>query len=267
MMKIYLAHGNKGGVGKSFMSTALVDVILASNPNAVVMLVEGDNTQQDVADRFPATPGVVPFRVQLNNPKKGLDTLSNIMTELVESIEGEDDTSNVNVVINTPAGFSETFDEDAQKLMKDICAAFEAEFRIIYCIGDTYVAQQEALQFVKDNNTGASVIFALQEHLLDRQKLERDYADMLKVGGAFIVNALTEFSTGLYLANQDKSLGALARSLEASASKNMSNRIRAMTLKSEIEKIYTKIHQYVLIPSIVDAAGAELQAEPAKKAK
>lgn len=102
-MRLYVSHGDKGGVGKSLLSCLLADHLLSRH--GAVTIVEGDGTISDVARRFQGVPGVSGMSVDLAKPDNALDAIM----ALFEALENAG--SPEHVVLNLPASASATLDQ------------------------------------------------------------------------------------------------------------------------------------------------------------
>lgn len=101
-MKLYVSHGDKGGVGKSLLSSLVADHLLSTH--GAVTIVEGDGTISDVARRYQGVPGVSGMSVDLARPDAALDAIM----ALFEAIEAAGCPENI--VLNLPASASTTMD-------------------------------------------------------------------------------------------------------------------------------------------------------------
>jgi len=104
MKKIVCCHGDKGGVGKTVLATALIDIALAVGP---VTLVEGDTKIADAAARYRGTQNLSGLLIDLARP----DGSEDAAIRLFEAIEqaGSPET----IIINLPASASSTIDAQA----------------------------------------------------------------------------------------------------------------------------------------------------------
>ena len=110
MKNLYLSHGDKGGCGKSVLAMFIVEHLLADGP---VHLVESDPSQPDLAVRYANDPDVVNGFLSLNQAGDSENAISKFNTWL--ELNGGD-----NVVVNLPAGASETLDTLGD-LLADTC--------------------------------------------------------------------------------------------------------------------------------------------------
>jgi hypothetical protein len=241
-MKIYISHGDKGGVGKSMVAASLIDTIISADPKTTILLVEGDNTNPDVAPRFDNNAQVVSIVAPLNNPDRGFEVLGNVMGTVVDQIsEGE----TISVVINTPAGFSDTFTPEAQTLLKEIAEAYGSKIQVLYSVGDTHLASSGAYDFVAKNKTGGAVKLVFPGHLADEETWRAENAEIFKTKDGFFFPKITDTTRAFYKAHSDKSLSGICNMLESDKSKS-SNKIKAMMVKKELTTIRSVILQNVL---------------------
>lgn len=104
--KLFVVHGDKGGIGKSLFATAFAEYLIALFGMACV--VEGDAKIADVAKRFGGAPEVTGLLTNLARAEKAEEaTIS-----LFEQLESHGDAANL-VVINTPGSASDTLDKNA----------------------------------------------------------------------------------------------------------------------------------------------------------
>lgn len=102
--KIVFCHGDKGGVGKSVLAAALVDIALDHGP---VALIEGDLKIRDLARRYEAVEGVTGYLIDLARPDSSQDAAIVLFDALERA--GLPDC----VIINLPASASGTVDQEA----------------------------------------------------------------------------------------------------------------------------------------------------------
>ncbi len=122
--KLYLSHGDKGGCGKSVLSMLLVEYLLAHGKT--VHLVESDPSQPDLAARYCNDSDVVNGFLSLNKAGDSENAISRFNTWL--ELHGGD-----NVVVNLPAGASETLDSLGD-LLADTCEALEYRLVVTYSL-------------------------------------------------------------------------------------------------------------------------------------
>jgi hypothetical protein len=98
---LFISHGGKGGVGKTYVSQAVAEALLAMGFH--VTIVEADPTQPDVAARYLADPDVTVGALSLNRAGDAENSVSEF-GEWLEQKGGD------HVVVNLPAGAGETLD-------------------------------------------------------------------------------------------------------------------------------------------------------------
>jgi hypothetical protein len=104
-------HGDKGGVGKSLYASTVADYILGKTGEVIV--VEGDKTICDVADRFKGVTGANVIRSDLSRP----ETSEEAIIKLLEHLDGLDADGDIHIVVNTPANVSSTIDAQADLIL------------------------------------------------------------------------------------------------------------------------------------------------------
>lgn len=122
---IYISHGDKGGVGKSVLSAAVAEALLRESGK--LALVEGDATQPDVALRYEQDPGVIVGILPLNRAGDANPAVSAFAKWLEESDPQA-------VVINLPAGASDTLDEHGG-LIRELADALGYNLVCYYSLG------------------------------------------------------------------------------------------------------------------------------------
>lgn len=121
---LYLSHGDKGGCGKSVLSMLIVEHLLTEGKP--VHLVESDPSQPDLAVRYANDKSVVNGFLSLNQAGDAENAISRFNTWL--ETKGGDD-----VVVNLPAGASETLDQLGD-LLADTCEALEYKLVVTYSL-------------------------------------------------------------------------------------------------------------------------------------
>lgn len=133
---LFIQHGGKGGVGKSYGAMGATEVMLATGHQ--VSLVEADPTQPDVAKRYLGDPDVSVGTLSLNRAGDGENALSEF-GEWLEGAQAE------HVVVNLPAGAGETLDAQGDLLRT---LADELGYRLIvgYALEKNMVATEEMVE-------------------------------------------------------------------------------------------------------------------------
>ncbi|MBW9248898.1 MAG: hypothetical protein GJU72_07480 [Acidithiobacillus ferriphilus] len=124
MKTLYLSHGDKGGCGKSVLAMLIVEHLLAAEQK--VHLVESDPSQPDLAARYADDPEIVNGFLSLNKAGDSENAVSKFNTWL-EDCGGE------NVVVNLPAGASETLDSLGDLLL-DVCDTLGYRLVVTYSL-------------------------------------------------------------------------------------------------------------------------------------
>lgn len=124
--QIVVAHGDKGGVGKSLYSMLMIDYAL--DKGQPVVLIEGDKNISDVARRFAGVDGVTTIKVDLD--ASGIDaeaSINKLFTE-IESAGGDF------FVLNTPANSSKSIDIHTDQFMF-ACDELGYSLRLAWMVG------------------------------------------------------------------------------------------------------------------------------------
>jgi RNase H-fold protein (predicted Holliday junction resolvase) len=138
MKKIIFVHGDKGGTGKSMISSILVDYYLKHDTDLLV--IEADNTVPDVARRFAD---------QISGVKVSLDDdAENAISNMIEFVEKH---NNQRIIVNLPASAGETLDPLASDLIQPAFEALDYEIDACFAIGKTSDSSELA---EKSLNTG-----------------------------------------------------------------------------------------------------------------
>lgn len=123
--RIFISHGDKGGVGKSMTATVLVERLLQDGHS--VALVEGDPSQPDVGVRYAGDKRITLGALPLNRAGDA-DAAVGQLSYWLESEAGDQ------VVINLPAGASETLDALAP-FLREVADALEYDIYVSYSLG------------------------------------------------------------------------------------------------------------------------------------
>lgn len=132
---LFISHGDKGGVGKSYLSMIAVEYLLQSGP---VFLVEADPTQPDLGERYVDVPGVRIGALPLN--KAG--DAENAIAAFGETLETSD--ADV-VVVNLPAGAGATLDNYSD-LLRDLSDSLEYNLIVSYSLEKNRVASDSLVR-------------------------------------------------------------------------------------------------------------------------
>lgn len=125
MKRIFVSHGDKGGCGKSVVATAIAEALLRQG---LVGMVEGDPSQPDMGIRFAADPDVKIGALPLSRAGAPDAAVADLSYWLESEAEGRD------VVINLPAGASETLDGLGEAI-RMVCDALGYQLYATYSLG------------------------------------------------------------------------------------------------------------------------------------
>ncbi len=125
MKKIILIHGDKGGVGKSTLAAALVDIALRAGP---VCVVEGDIKIADVARRYAGITGVSGLAIDLARPDGSEDAIITLFDKIEAAAAPEI------IIVNLPAGASSTVDAQAE-ILSSVAREMGYEIRVAWLLG------------------------------------------------------------------------------------------------------------------------------------
>ena len=132
---LFISHGDKGGVGKSYLSMLAVECLLEHGP---VSLIEADPTQPDLGVRYMGLDNVAVGALPLNQAGDAENALS-AFGEMLE-------TSNADlVVVNLPAGAGETLDGMAG-MIRDLSDALEYRLIVTYALEKNRVASDALIR-------------------------------------------------------------------------------------------------------------------------
>jgi RNase H-fold protein (predicted Holliday junction resolvase) len=132
---LYISHGDKGGVGKSYLSMLAVEYLLQFGP---VSLVEADPTQPDLGVRYMGLDNVTVGALPLNKAGDAENALS-AFGEMMETTNAD------LVVVNLPAGAGETLDSTAD-MIRDLSDALEYRLMVTYALEKNRVASDALIR-------------------------------------------------------------------------------------------------------------------------
>lgn len=152
---VFFSHGEKGGVGKTAVASAAIDLLLASGRRVAV--VEGDVDNRDVAKRYESVATRVK-RVRLSDPSEYQRAVNDLVTFVAQIIESADADA---VVVNMPANASTTVDKDIA-VLSDAVADLGALITVAISSGNTDQSIKRTAGIVRDGigNLGTSVVLA-----------------------------------------------------------------------------------------------------------
>ena len=126
--KLFVVHGDKGGIGKSLFATAMVEHLLTAF--GLCCVVEGDAKIPDVSRRFGGADGVEGLLTNLARADKAEEAV----IALFEELEARGDAAD-HVVINTPGSASDTLDKKAD-LFIPVAHDIGYEVRVAWLVAD-----------------------------------------------------------------------------------------------------------------------------------
>ena len=119
--KLILIHGQKGGVGKSLVSSLLVE-LAPTKP----LIVECDDSAPDVARRYK-NHGYEGLQIELLTADSPADALSDMMSSVEDAPEAQ-------IVINLPAAAGSVVDEYAEQI-REVAHGLQRELVAVFVIG------------------------------------------------------------------------------------------------------------------------------------
>lgn len=143
--RLFISHGDKGGVGKSVLSALLVDHLLLSGRD--VGVVEGD-LQADIATRFAGLVDV--SAINLNRSGAAEEAVL-VFSESLENFAGKD------IVVNLPSGAGDTLEEFSEPLVS-VAESLGFDTFVFYSLGHQAPATRNAMRSVT-----AGLLHAVQQ--------------------------------------------------------------------------------------------------------
>lgn len=126
--KLFVIHGDKGGIGKSVFATAFAEYLIALF--GACCIVEGDAKIADVANRFGGSPEVTGLLTNLARGEKADEAIIALFEELESHGEAAD-----MVVVNTPGSASDTLDKRAA-LFVAVARDMEYQIHVAWMVAD-----------------------------------------------------------------------------------------------------------------------------------
>jgi hypothetical protein len=123
---ITFVFSDKGGVGKSVLSSVITDYLYASDES--VLLAECDNSAPDVAKRFD---GIVETVIVSMSRAEDVTNSMIAFAEAMETIEQD------HIIVNLPAAAGEALDPLAPELLAPVFEALDREIITAYVISES----------------------------------------------------------------------------------------------------------------------------------
>lgn len=187
MKQIIISHGQKGGVGKSMIASLIANYLVDNFDRDKLLLIEGDVGIPDVAARFKG------HIKSIGIPLQRSDMATEALGELLERLEIEFSDGVEIVLINLPAGASETVDKHAVELIAPVAEALGAVINITFAIGAGNESSKAAATSLRSGLAGIADrrVAVLNSAMGEPEKMawsrstERD--EWLESGGAELI--------------------------------------------------------------------------------
>lgn len=128
-ISVIFSHGEKGGVGKTAVASALIEILTTEGKK--VAIVEGDESNPDVQQRYAATVPALK-KVRLADPSEYQKAINELVGFIAECADDGYDV----VVVNMPAGAYSTVDVDIE-ILKMAIESIGADARVVISSGNT----------------------------------------------------------------------------------------------------------------------------------
>jgi len=135
---LFFSHGDKGGVGKSVVSTFAIEYLLDRGP---VTLVETDPRQPDVGVRYKEEPDVMVVAASMNRAGDSENAITKFGLWLEK--HGPE-----RVIVNLPSGAGETIDEHSE-LIRALADQLGYRLVVVYGLEKGPVATAVAIESLK----------------------------------------------------------------------------------------------------------------------
>lgn len=156
-MMIYMISGNKGGVGKSMMASVMIDHLLSSKKQ--VLLIDADMHNPDVFKPHVNNDGVTTHAIDLSRSEGWID-LVNLLDQDREKC----------VVINTPAGSNQGVMKHGSTLTAAL-PELGQKLQVLWVINRNRDSL-EALREFRDSQPSWPVTIVRNNHYGDADKFE-----------------------------------------------------------------------------------------------
>lgn len=126
MKTVIFSHGDKGGVGKSMVAAAMVDLVVEKLGACTAL--DGDNKTPDMRNRFIDTPSVSTLHMQIN--------MAGAASEAVGRLAGIiEDSADAFVIVNLPSNAGDTLDAMGG-MLRDVCDDIGVRMAVTYSLGE-----------------------------------------------------------------------------------------------------------------------------------
>ena len=126
MKTVIFSHGDKGGVGKSVVAVAMVDLVVEKLGACTAL--DGDNKTPDMRNRFIDTSSVSTLHMQIN--------MAGAASEAVGRLAGIiEDSADDFVIVNLPSNAGDTLDEMGE-MLRDVCDDMGVRMAATYSLGE-----------------------------------------------------------------------------------------------------------------------------------
>ncbi|EGQ62036.1 protein MobD [Acidithiobacillus sp. GGI-221] len=126
MKTVIFSHGDKGGVGKSVVAAAMVDLVVEKLGACTAL--DGDNKTPDMRNRFLDAPQVSVLHMQINRA----GAASEAVGQLAGIIENSTDEF---IIVNLPSNAGDTLDGMGEMLL-DVCEDLGVRMVVTYSLGE-----------------------------------------------------------------------------------------------------------------------------------
>lgn len=252
MATIYVSHGDKGCIGKSYLSSVITDYILLRRRLPVLavdgdMSIDGSVSNADFIARFANHPDVYTQSVSLNDPRSGIDAIYKLMDKIADSL-GDGAQTVPDIVINTPANFAHTFTADVQRLIATMAEDYGMGIRVIYSIGQTALAIAGAESFIRTAEINPDdIIIALPTKDVSRDSWLNDKGikSLVEQDLAFFVPRMSDELTAIYDSNPDKSLGTFFGD-KGVKDLPLRDKLKYRMIEAHLREVFPVLEKYVI---------------------
>lgn len=252
MATIYISHGDKGGVGKSYLSSVITDYILTRRRLPVLaidgdMSIDGSVSNADYIARFANCPDVYTQSVSLNDPRSGIDTIYKLMERIADSLDNGAQTV-PDIVVNVPSNFGHTFTADVQKLITAMAEDYGMGIRVVYSIGQTALAIAGAESFIRTTEIDPNnIVIALPTKDVAKESWLNDKGikSLVEQDLAFFVPKMSDELTAIYDSNPDKSLGTFFGD-KGVKDLPLKDKLKYRMIEAHLCEVFPVIEKYVI---------------------